>query len=70
MQDNIGCALRELRGNKSRKEVADAVGISVSSLGMIEQGRRIPRDQTKIALANYFGTSVEKIFYQKSTQIV
>ena len=40
----IGCRLRELRGNISRETVADAVGISVSAISMYENGERIPRD--------------------------
>lgn len=57
--------LKQLRmkANKSRKEVAAAVGVSASSIAMYEQGERIPRDETKIALAKYFKTSVASIFF-------
>ena len=59
--------LKQLRmkANKSRKEVAAAVGVSVSAIAMYEQGERIPRDETKIALAKYFKTSVASIFFGK-----
>ncbi len=59
----IGLRLKELRGNKTLKEVAEAVGISISALGMYETGRRIPNDNIKMALAKHFNTSVDVIFF-------
>jgi len=55
--------LRKLRGNKSRQEVADACGISISALAMYEAGERIPRDEIKIKLARYYNKSVNYIFF-------
>ncbi len=57
--------LIELRGARTREEVAKAVGISVSALGMYEQGRRMPRDEVKVNLANYFNKDVQSIFFTK-----
>lgn len=59
----IGKRLVELRADKSQDEVAEAVGISRSALSMYECGERIPRDEIKIKLANYYRTSVESLFY-------
>ena len=59
----IGARLRSLRGGTPRAVVAQAVGVSVSALQMYENGARIPRDQTKKALADYYGKSVEHIFF-------
>lgn len=59
----IGRKLVLLRGNKTREEVAADLGISCSALGMYEQGNRIPRDETKIKIATYYGKSVEEIFF-------
>lgn len=61
--ENIGQKLRELRGGKSVVEVANAVGIAQSTLSMYENGERIPRDSIKVKLANYFGVSIEELFY-------
>ncbi len=61
----IGARLRTLRGEKMRQTVAEAVGISVSALQMYENGARVPRDQTKMALAKYYGTSVEDLFFNQ-----
>ena len=54
--------LIQLRGNRSQEEVAKALGISVSALSMYEQGNRIPRDEIKIRMANYYGISIEALF--------
>lgn len=59
----IGKKLRDLRGNRSQQEVADAVGVTKMAISQYEQGERIPKDVIKIALASYFGQSVEKIFF-------
>ena len=59
----IGKRLRELRGTKARSEVATDLGISCSALAMYEQGERIPRDNIKIKIANYYGQSISAIFY-------
>lgn len=60
----IGQRLSNLRGNRTLKEVANAVGISVSALAMYETGKRVPRDEIKVMLARYFNTSVEALFLQ------
>ena len=60
----IGKKLADLRGTKPQSVVAHDLNISVSALGMYEQGRRIPRDEIKIALAKYYNTSVCQIFFE------
>ena len=57
--------LVKLRGTKSQEEVARATGISPSALSMYENGERVPRDEIKIRLAEYYGTSVEVIFFAR-----
>lgn len=59
----IAKKLVELRGAKTQKEVAEAIGVSVSAIGMYETGVRIPRDEIKIRLAKYYGVSVGYIFF-------
>ena len=59
----IGKRLTELRGGKTQTEVAKSVGISPSALAMYENGNRIPRDEIKISLAEYYRTTVQKIFF-------
>lgn len=60
---SYGKRLAALRGGKSQAEVAKSVGIATSTLGMYETEQRMPRDSIKIALADYYGTMVQKIFF-------
>lgn len=55
--------LVKLRGDKSRETVAKACGISISALAMYERGERIPRDDIKVRLAEYYNRSVNFIFF-------
>lgn len=59
----IAKRLIELRNGRSRETVANACGISVSALAMYEMGERIPRDDIKVRLANYYNRSVGFIFF-------
>lgn len=59
----IGKRLRALRGKMTLEELSQATGIGRSALNMYELGSRMPRDEAKIKLANFFGVSVERIFY-------
>ena len=59
----IGHRLRTLRGEVDAKAVANALRISTSALFMYERGERIPRDQIKKRIAQYFGKSVEENFF-------
>lgn len=59
----IGKKLRMLRGSKSAKDVAHAINISPSALAMYETGKRIPRDDIKSKLSDYYGESVNDLFY-------
>ena len=59
----IGKRLVHLRGEKSRIAVAEAIGVSVSALQMYENGDRIPRDEIKVRIAEYYGQTVGSIFY-------
>lgn len=60
---DIGMKLTELRGTRTQEEVAKAVGISSSALSMYENGERIPRDNIKIRLADYYKKPIHKIFF-------
>ena len=62
---DIGERLLKLRGDRSREDVAKAVGVSTSAMSMYENGERIPRDGIKINLANYYEKSVQEIFFDE-----
>lgn len=65
----IAKKLVELRGDRSREEVAKAVGVSVSAISMYENGERIPRDDIKIRIAKYYRRSVQEIFFNSKCHI-
>lgn len=62
---NFGTTIKSLREKKglSREELAEMVGVSISSIQMYENGERVPRDGVKIKIAEVFNTSVESIFF-------
>lgn len=60
---STGAKLRELRGDRTQQEVAQALGISKSALAMYEQDKRTPRDEVKIRIAGFYGQTVQFIFY-------
>ena len=62
---NLGRRLKKLRGGRSGDEVASELGISASSLRMYETNQRTPRDSVKMKMANYFGLTVQDLFYEE-----
>lgn len=59
----ISKVLRSLRGIRTRTGVAREMGISYSMLSKIEDGVRMPSDDMKQQIADYYGKTVEEIFY-------
>ncbi len=59
----IGEKLVELRGTKSREQVAVDLGISYSAIVSYELGERVPRDEIKIKIARYYGVDVGELFF-------
>ena len=59
----IGQKLVELRGTKSREQVAVDLGISYSAVVSYELGERVPRDEIKIKIARYYGIDVGELFF-------
>ena len=61
-----GEKLRNLRGKTSKRKVAEELGISFSSYVKYERNERIPRDDIKIKIAEYYRTSVQDIFFRQA----
>lgn len=61
----IGKRIKELRTLRkmTAEDLGKAIGISSSAINMYECGQRVPRDEIKIMIAEYFGVSIESIFY-------
>ncbi|MCU7192403.1 helix-turn-helix transcriptional regulator [Turicibacter sanguinis] len=55
--------LRELRGQKTQKEIADLLGITSSHYGFIENGTRNPSLYLALKIALLFDVKVEDIFF-------
>ena len=68
-RQEIGAELRRLRGSRSLKSVADAIGMSESSLNMYELGQRIPKDPVKSRIAKFYGVSVGSLFFGEDVTI-
>ena len=59
----IGARLRELRGDRSQSEVAEALGLTAMAISGYERGERVPLDEIKVKLADYYGKTVQEIFF-------
>ena len=59
----IGERLQKLRGSRTQKEVAEAVGVTPMAISLYESGERVPRDEIKVRLANYYKRTVNFIFF-------
>lgn len=66
MRNNYSEQLVALRGEKSQREIAEAVGIATSTYQMYENGKRVPSDSVKVRLSEYFGVSVQELFFSDS----
>ena len=55
--------LKTLRGQRTQREVAEALGISLSAYAMYESGARVPRDEIKVRIAKYYNRSVKFLFF-------
>ena len=62
-KEQIGSRLKTLRGSRSQQEVAQAVGVTPMAISLYESGERIPRDEIKVKLAEYFKTTINAIFF-------
>lgn len=62
-KETTGMILRKLRGDRTQEEIAAILGITKSSWAMYERDERVPRDEVKIRIANFFGTTVQELFY-------
>lgn len=56
--------VRELRAayDLSQSQLGDALGVSRQTINAIENGRYLPSLPLAIAIARYFGSTVEQIF--------
>lgn len=63
MQKAYAHRIAKLRGEKSQRELAKDLKLSNSAIAMYESGKRVPKDAVKQKIADYFGTTVQAIFF-------
>ena len=69
MDKTISKKLVQLRGSRTRQQVADDIGVSLSAILMYENGHRTPKDEIKIRLAEYYNVSVEDLFFSPNSHV-
>ena len=57
--------LKQLRGNTPRSKVSKDLGITPQMLGAIERGTRNPSLRLAKKIADYYGVSIEEIFFDE-----
>lgn len=62
-KEKIGERLRELRGEMSREELGTALGITPQAILNYEFGYRVPTDDMKVKIAEFFHKTVQEIFF-------
>ena len=62
---SIGRKLVELRGERTQQQVARDLEISDSAICAYETGARIPRDELKLRIAQYYGLTVGELFFDQ-----
>lgn len=62
-RQEVGKRMRNLRGEKSLNDVAQALGVTAMAVSNWERGIRTPSDYMKVKIAQYYGVTVESIFF-------
>lgn len=62
----IGEKLKSLRSGRglTQDQVAQDLGISRSAINAYELDQRVPRDEVKVRLANYYEKPIQDIFFE------
>ena len=67
----IGRRLKSLRNDKgiSCEEFAREMEISTSAALKYESGERMPRDEVKVKIADFYGMTVQEIFFDEKCHV-
>lgn len=68
MRNEVMYGLRDSR-KLTQAEVAKSVGISQSAYAMIENGQRQPRMALQKRLADFFGVTVDQLFFAHDNHV-
>lgn len=61
--------MAKLRGDRSLHRMAKELNIPYSTYAMIESGHRFPRKELAMKLANFFGVTVDELFFAKNDHV-
>lgn len=60
---SIGDKLKRLRGSDSLEEVAKNLNLTKQAIFNYENNIRVPRDEIKVRIAEYYNVSVQELFF-------
>lgn len=60
----VGERLKTLRGSRTQTEVAKALGVTPMAVSQWENGIRMPNDDMKVKIADYYKKTVMTIFFK------
>lgn len=63
---HLRCRLREIRADRTLREIADTSGVAVPTLSLIERGLMLPRDDQVEELENAYGIPLAE-WYDRPT---
>ncbi|WP_028609240.1 helix-turn-helix transcriptional regulator [Paenibacillus harenae] len=59
----------KLRGNRSQRQIAEELGVPVSTYAMVELGYRFPRRELQAKLAAFFKVTVDELFFDQKDHV-
>lgn len=59
----IGKRLKDLRGERTLEDVGKDLQVTAMAVSLWERGERIPNDDMKLKISNYFGVPLFDIFF-------
>ena len=60
----VGERLKKLRGSRTQGEVAEARGVTPMAVSQWENGLRMPSDDMKVKIAQFYKKTVMVIFFK------
>lgn len=62
-REQVAKNLVNLRGEKTQASLAKELGVAQSTYALYEIGKRVPGDDMKATIAEYYGKTVQEIFF-------
>ena len=62
--------MREIRGRRSLRDLADAAGVNRGTLSLIELGRQLPKDDWVEGIERAYGAPLEQWYHQLVVRVL